>query len=234
MSNTKMSRNLFIAILALVQTVALFTSCSGNGEKEFEEGMKSYKAEQYETAFKLFEKGADCGHAGARTYLGMCYALGRGVERNDAKGVELIREAAEQGYAEAQEKLGLCYQEGVRIEKDYAEAAKWFREAAEQGNPEAHISLGFCYLKGRGVAEDEAEAFRWMKKCTELSDLPPDIAAAAEINLGILYLRGAGVKRDREEAFRHFKKAAKQNPAMVQEMCDLLWPESATPIPQEK
>ena len=190
MSNTKMSRNLFIAILALVQTVALFTSCSGNGEKEFEEGMKSYKAEQYETAFKLFEKGADCGHAGARTYLGMCYALGRGVERNDAKGVELIR------------------------------------EAAEQGNPEAHISLGFCYLKGRGVAEDEAEAFRWMKKCTELSDLPPDIAAAAEINLGILYLRGAGVKRDREEAFRYFKKAAKQNPAMVQEMCDLLWPES--------
>ena len=152
--------------------------------------MKSYKAEQYETAFKLFEKGADCGHAGARTYLGMCYALGRGVERNDAKGVELIR------------------------------------EAAEQGNPEAHISLGFCYLKGRGVAEDEAEAFRWMKKCTELSDLPPDIAAAAEINLGILYLRGAGVKRDREEAFRYFKKAAKQNPAMVQEMCDLLWPES--------
>ncbi len=102
-----MSRNLFIAILALVLTVASFTSCSGNGEKEFEEGMKSYKAEQYETAFKLFEKGADCGHAGARTYLGMCYALGRGVERNDAKGVELIREAAEQGYAEAQ-KNSVC------------------------------------------------------------------------------------------------------------------------------
>ena len=34
MSKTKMSRNLFIAILALVLTVASFTSCSGNGEKE--------------------------------------------------------------------------------------------------------------------------------------------------------------------------------------------------------
>ena len=151
-----------IAAFALLLAVVIFILRPGNGEKEFEEGVRLFRAEQYESASREFAKGADRGHAGAQTYLGICYALGQGVEKDEAKAVEWFRKAAEQGDARAQLNLGLCFQEGVGLEKDEAEAVKWFRKAADQGDPGAHISLGICYADGRGVEADEAEAFRWM------------------------------------------------------------------------
>ena len=160
-----LARNLFACAFAFILTAAVFTGCTGNGEKEFEKGLKLYKSEQYESAFKFFAKGTNRGSLGAQTYLGICYMLGRGVEQNEAKGIELLRDAAAQGYAEAQENLGLCYQDGIGVEKDEAVAVIWFREAAAQGNPDAHISLGLCYAQGRGVEKNDVEAFQWMKRC---------------------------------------------------------------------
>ena len=126
---------ILIAVFVLLLAAVIFILRPGNGEKKFDEGRRLYEAEQYESAVKLFAELADRGHAGAQTSLGICYALGQGVEKDEVKAAELFRKAAEQGDVRAQLNLGLCCQEGVGLEKDEAEAVQWFRKAAEQGDP---------------------------------------------------------------------------------------------------
>lgn len=90
---------------------------SPTGETEYEAGLKFYREKRYESAFKLFEKGTDRGHAGAQTYLALCYVYGRGVAKDSIKAFELFRKAAAQGNAEAMFNLGVCYQDGVGIKR---------------------------------------------------------------------------------------------------------------------
>ena len=75
--------------------------------------------------------------AGAQNELGLAYAEGADVGKNEAEAVKWYRKAAEQGDAPAQYNLGVMYGEGRGVGKDEAEAAKWYRKAAEQGYPNA-------------------------------------------------------------------------------------------------
>ena len=140
---------------------------SPTGETEYEAGLKFYREKRYESAFKLFEKGTDRGHAGAQTYLALCYVYGRGVAKDSIKAFELFRKAAAQGNAEAMFNLGVCYQDGVGIKKDGAKAVDWYRKAADVGDPNAQFNLGYCYWTGDGVKKDTDEAVKWFRKAAE-------------------------------------------------------------------
>jgi hypothetical protein len=73
--------------------------------------------------------------------LGLAYAHGDGVAKDEAEGVRWYRKAAEQGYAEAQSNLGGAYATGKGVSKDEAEGVKWYRKAAEQGHAHAKYML---------------------------------------------------------------------------------------------
>ena len=45
----------------------------------------------------------------AQYNLGVCYAKGQGVAKDEVEAVKWYRKAAEQNYAEAQYDLGYCY-----------------------------------------------------------------------------------------------------------------------------
>ena len=105
---------------------------------------------------------ADQGDAGAQCNLGLCYALGNGVPKDDVEAVKWWRKAAAQGDANAQFGLGLCYANGDGVPKDEVKAAKWWRKAAAQGEAIAQGNLGFCYSNGRGVPQDDVEAYKWL------------------------------------------------------------------------
>ena len=88
--------------------------------------------------------------------LGVMYANGEGVSRDDKQAAFWFRKAAEQGYAEAQLILGLMYNEGQGgLEKDYSQAVAWFRKAAEQALAMAQYNLGVMYANGAGVTHDD-------------------------------------------------------------------------------
>jgi TPR repeat protein len=87
---------------------------------------------------------AEQGHAGAQHYLGVCYASGKGMEKDAARAVQLYGQVAEQGYARAQYDLGECYKTGCGVAKDQAKAAALYGQAAEQGHADAQFSLGQC------------------------------------------------------------------------------------------
>ena len=89
----------------------------------------------------------------AQFNLGIMYANGEGVLKDDAEAVKWYRLAAEQGHANAQYNLGVMYDNGIGVLKDDAEAVKWYRLAAEQGYANAQHNLGAMYADGRGVPQ---------------------------------------------------------------------------------
>jgi TPR repeat protein len=99
-----------------------------------------------------------------QNYLGVCYAVGRGVRQDDAEAFRWYRRAAEQGLSSAQQNLGFCYSYGRGVSPDHDEAFKWFAKAAEQGDLESQVQLGIAYTGGLGVPKDQARALVWLRK----------------------------------------------------------------------
>ena len=104
---------------------------------------------------------AEQGDAGAQNNLGVMYANGEGVLKDEAEAVRWYRLAAEQGNAIAQFNLGVMYSNGRGVLKDDAEAVRWYRLAAEQGNAIAQFNLGVTYANGQGVLKDSVLAHMW-------------------------------------------------------------------------
>eukprot|EP00762_Andalucia_godoyi_P007885 ANDGO_01203.mRNA.1 Secretory immunoglobulin A-binding protein EsiB len=96
-------------------------------------------AHHYEIAHRL--------HSGAGTFnLAKCYTAGFGVDRDDGRAFQLVREAAEKSsVAEAMVVLANTFRYGdfhsVRVEPDMAAAMKWYDQAAALGNRDAQLAL---------------------------------------------------------------------------------------------
>lgn len=148
--------------------------------------------------------------------LGVKYATGQGVSKNDSEAVRHFREAADQGHAAAQNYLGFMYANGRGVAKDDREAVKWYRKASDQGNAPAQSNLGFMYENGRGVAKDNHEAMTWYRKAADQGN------AYAQYNLGMMYENGRGVAKDNYEAMRWYRKAVDQGYAQAQGALDRL------------
>ena len=104
---------------------------------------------------------AEQGLAMAQFNLGITYASGRGVLKDEVEAVKWFRLAAGQGHANAQYNLGVRYAFGQGVLKDEAEAVRWYRLAAEQGLATAQFNLGVAYANGQGVLKDSVLAHMW-------------------------------------------------------------------------
>ena len=93
----------------------------------FEQSLAAYERSDYRTAFAGFKKLAEQGNAGAQFNLGLMYANGQGVPKDDQQAVVWYLKAAEQGVAVAQFNLGLRYANGQGVPKDDQQAVAWFR-----------------------------------------------------------------------------------------------------------
>ena len=153
---------------------------------------------------------AAAGNAVAQYNLGVCYATGEAVAKDEAEAVKWFRKAAAQNLAQAQYNLGACYSTGAGVAKDEAEAAKWYRKAAAQNFAMAQFYLGFAYANGQGVAKNQAEAVKWYRKAAG-HNLP-----MAQYNLGVCYENGQGVTENQAEAVKWLQKAAEQRFAVAQ------------------
>ena len=128
----------------------------------FDEAVVAYERRDYATAIRGFRVHAEQGTAEAQYALGVMYAFGEGVLKDDAEAVKWFRLAAEQGVASAQYTLGRMYATGRSVLKADAEAVKWYRLAAEQGPADAQYALGLSYGAGLGgVLEDSVLAHMW-------------------------------------------------------------------------
>ena len=111
-------------------------------------------------AVKWFRKAAEQNYAAAQYGLGLCYANGRGVAKDDVEAVKWSRKAAEQNHALAQYNLGYWYASGQGVAKDYVEGYKWWLLAAGQGNENARTNTTIleARMTREQIAEGQAQA----------------------------------------------------------------------------
>ena len=101
---------------------------------------------------------AERGNAEAQLRLGMCYATGKGVERDIETAAEWYKKAAGQNYAKANCFIGNHY--GCRR----GDKGSRGKEATPSRDPRNQFHLGERYLTGRGVETNIVKAVAWLAK----------------------------------------------------------------------
>jgi len=164
----------------------------------------AFRAEDWSAAFTRCTAEADS-DAAARRNLGLLYAEGRGVKRDDrAASVHLALAAqdAEPPDAVAVVLMARRYEDGLGVAVDRSKAAGLWEVAATLGVKEAYPIIAARYADGDGRRKNEPAAAKWYEKAAQAGDVP-SMTKLAEI-----YARGRGVKRDELKSTFWYAKAA--------------------------
>ncbi|MBO5122781.1 MAG: sel1 repeat family protein, partial [Oscillospiraceae bacterium] len=193
-------------------------------------GVNFYEQEDYEQAVHHFRTAANQGNTNAQSSLAVCYATGKGVEKDldtaelwakraldsgDEKAAELLDAIHEEQRDEAFELGVSCHNNG-----DYVQAAQHFRTAAEQGLAVAQYNLSVCYANGEGVEKDLVEAEMWAQKAAaqghENANNALNILQRRQkenaFEIGVQYFK----QGDHVQAVRFFRMAAEDGEAAAQ------------------
>jgi len=109
------------------------------------EGLAKYGSGHYQDAIRILMPLAKKGFREAQTIIGLMYATGNGIVRDDIKAVGWFRKAANLGDADAQTNLGYMYANGLGITINKKKALKWYLRAAEQDHEGAKANLAAFY-----------------------------------------------------------------------------------------
>lgn len=192
-------------LLGLVSFLSLLADRSSRAQPTADFDPSTVTVIDSDEILRRDQSDAERGEMYAQFALGLRYATGNRVPKDEAKAVEWYRKAAAQGYAHAQLNLGVCYEAGRGVAMDEVQAVMWYRNAAEQNLADAQYRLGVCYEAGRGIATDLVESVKWYRKAADQN------LAKAQHRLGIFYAIGKGVAKDEAEAAKWYRKAADHN-----------------------
>lgn len=109
---------------------------------EMEEARDLMEAGEYTAAYDALWPAARSGNAEAEELIGVLYALGLGVERDDERAFEWYLRASLKGHPGAQSGIGWYYEVGRGMPApDLVRAYMWYTLSAIGGDPDAAISL---------------------------------------------------------------------------------------------
>lgn len=106
-----------------------------------EEGRDFMEANDFKAAMQEFLPLARSGNADAEELIGVMYALGLGVERDDERAFEWYLRSSLKGHPGAQSGIGWYYEVGRGMPApDLVRAYTWYVLSAIGGDPDAAIS----------------------------------------------------------------------------------------------
>jgi len=109
---------------------------------ELETARDLMDAGDFEAAYKELWPAARSGNAEAEELIGVMYAMGLGVERDDKRAFEWYLRSSMKGHPGAQSGIGWYYEVGRGMPApDYIRAYLWYTLSAIGGDPDAVISL---------------------------------------------------------------------------------------------
>ena len=109
---------------------------------ELEAARDLMEAGRFEEARAALWPAARSGNAEAEELIGVMYALGLGVEKDEVRAFEWYLRAAMKGHAGAQSGVGWYYEVGTGlVAPDLVRAYMWYVLSAIGGDPDAAISL---------------------------------------------------------------------------------------------
>jgi TPR repeat protein len=158
----------------------------------------------YDKAIYWYQKVTDCEHPEVMAALGFMY-LDSIRNKNETKGIELLRKAAAKGNLDAYEFLGIAYLKGIGVTQSYSKAIELLQKATIGHHRGSQAVLAAMYLEGLGVPKNHKKAFDLMQQAAIQGEL------GAQADLGVMYEKGDGVTQDYVKAVEWYQKAAIKN-----------------------
>ena len=141
---------------------------------DYQAGMDANKRGDYATALREWRPLAEQGHAVAQYSLGLLYANGQGVPKDDAQARQWYEKSAAQGGAKAQFYLGMQSAFGEGGPVDLAQAHMWYSLAAGNGHAAATVYRNELtrQMTPAQIAEAHKRAREWKPKTNEQRPSP--------------------------------------------------------------
>ena len=155
---------------------------------------------QLAEAMKTWRLAADKGSTSAMVELGVIYATGAGVPKDDAQARALFERAASAGNPRGVANLGALAGSGG-APADPAKARALLAKASDT-NPEAQFQLGLLMMDGTGGPQDEPGARTLFEKAAAQGH------TGAMVQAGYFAQSGRGGPKDAGVAKSYFEKAA--------------------------
>ncbi|MGB1311967.1 MAG: tetratricopeptide repeat protein [Leucothrix sp.] len=125
-----------LCVLTLVLSGVLSQTVLADVEK----GRQLMEQSRFTEAMQAFLPAAQAGNADAEELIGVMYAMGLGVERDDRRAFEWYLRASMKAHPGAQSGIGWYYEVGRGVAKDLVRAYMWYVLSAIGGDPDAAIS----------------------------------------------------------------------------------------------
>lgn len=122
------------------------------------------KNENFEQAFKYFQKAAELGDAESLYQIGLYFFEGVATQEDKKMAVKQFEAAANKNHEEACFRLGCCYDEGHGVEKNEETACQYFSKAAN--HPEAVFQLALLHLYG--IKNDRKKGLEFLIQAASL------------------------------------------------------------------
>jgi len=184
----------------------------------------------YKQSYEWATKAADRNHARAQCLLGICRAMGLGIDQDTSVMLYWLHKSADLRDVGGLYYLAQCYEKGWGVAQNLQTALYFYAEAANLGDAvskkktkeltklidaankeytaeeiEEWFEKGEEYYFGDDETEPNyKEAIKWYRKAANTGH--PD----AQFSLGYCYLNGLGVATDEDVACKWLKKAAEQ------------------------
>lgn len=130
--------------MSLTKYLATIMLCGGlclqSALADVEKGRQLMEQSRFKEAMVEFLPAAQAGNADAEELIGVMYAMGLGVERDDRRAFEWYLRASMKGHPGAQSGVGWYYEVGRGVGVDLVRAYMWYVLSAIGGDPDAAIS----------------------------------------------------------------------------------------------
>ena len=119
----------------------IFLGCSSLVWSDIEKARDLMEANQFQQAMQELLPAARSGNAEAEELIGVMYAMGLGVERDETRAFDWYLRSAMKGHPGAQSGVGWYYEVGKGMPTpDLVRAYAWYVLSAIGGDPDAAIS----------------------------------------------------------------------------------------------
>ncbi len=185
-----------------IATAIKFCKVAGNASRRamYQLGRAYAANRQMPEAIAAWRKAADKGSSSAMVELGVLYATGAGVAKDEAQARALLQRAAQAGNPRGVTNLA-ALPGGGGAPADPAQARQLLAKAAET-NAEAQYQLGMMLAEGTGGEKDDAGARSLFEKAAAQNH------PAALEEMGEFSETGRGGPKDKDAAKAYYERAA--------------------------
>ncbi len=156
---------------------------------------------QSQEAIAAFRRAADKGSTAAMVELGVMYATGAGVPKDEAQARKLLERAAQAGDPRGVANL-MALTKGAGGPTDPVKARALLQSSAERNSAEAQFQLGIMNADGIGGPKDDVAARAMFERAAAQNH------AGALERMGSFTENGRGGPQDKDAAKAYYEKAA--------------------------